>query len=98
MNEILVTIMLLIPSPDKAVDWTLNQVPTQIQLTHKNGFEASYHSQRVPCDRGTHSETEMMFMSEQGSPTDNVCYIIPDITNPQFVRHPDYWYSVGEHK
>ena len=57
MNEILVTIMLLIPSPDKAVDWTLNQVPTQIQLTHKNGFEASYHSQRVPCDRGTHSET-----------------------------------------
>ena len=33
MNELLITIMLVIPAPVHFIDWTINEVPTQIQLS-----------------------------------------------------------------
>ena len=37
MNELLITIMLAIPAPDKMVNFTINQVPTQIQVEETTG-------------------------------------------------------------
>jgi hypothetical protein len=48
MNELIITIMLVIPAPHKMVNWSVNEVPTQIQLVHESGlavFELVLHLQ-----------------------------------------------------
>ena len=47
MNELIITIMLVIPSPHKLVNWSVNQIPTQIQITHETGLEVSYNATPV---------------------------------------------------
>lgn len=90
MNEIIITIMLVVPSPDKMVDWSVNEVPTQIQIKHESGLEVSYHSNPVPCSFKTRSSSEMVFKSD-----DNHCYSIYDIHSPQFIRHKSFWYRIS---
>ena len=94
MNEILITIMLVIPAPDKFIAWTINEVPTQIQLIHEDGTEVSYHAMPVPCGHKPRSDKELIFMSPQTSTEDNYCYAIFDTGKPTFVRHKNYWHSI----
>ena len=89
MEEILITIMLLIPAPSKGIDWTVNEVPTQIQIIHKSGLEVSYSATPVTCSLKPRHKKEMIFRA----PMDR-CYSVFDLSSPRFVRHPDYWYKV----
>ncbi len=89
MNEIIVTIMLLIPSPHKLVDWSVNKVPTQIQLTYESGLEVSYAAVPVSCKSRPKHKHEMIFRSTQEH-----CYLVYDLNDPQFIRHPYFWYKI----
>jgi hypothetical protein len=51
MDVLIVAIMLVIPSPFTMVDWTVNEVPTQIQVIHKS------------CDFKPRHKREMIFRS-----------------------------------
>ena len=93
MNELIITIMLVIPAPNKMVDWTLNEVPTQIQLIHENGIEVSYNATSVPCKYRPRSTNEMVFVSPQAY-EDNRCYSIFDLSSPQFIRHRNFWNKI----
>ena len=94
LNELLVTLMLVLPSPDKMVAWTINEVPTQIQIVHKNGLEVSYGALNVPCHTRPKTVKEMVFRAETGSVDE--CYLVMDINTPRFVRHPFYWFRIKE--
>ena len=48
----------------------------------------------VPCTYRPRSDKELIFMSPQASSEDNYCYAIFDTSNPTFIRHPNYWYSI----
>ena len=89
MNELLITIMLVVPAPNKMVDWTINEVPTQIQLIRENGIEVSYNATSVPCKYRPRSTNEMVFVSPQAY-EDNRCYSIFDLSSPRFIRHPHF--------
>jgi len=89
MNELIITIMLVIPSPHKLVNWSVNQIPTQIQIIHETGLEASYNATPVSCSFKPRHDKEMVFRSPN-----NRCYSVYDLSSPRFVRHPDYWYKV----
>ena len=89
MNELVIAIMLVIPSPYKIVNWTVNQVPTQIQLVHKSGLEVSYNASPVSCSFRPRNNKEMIFKSSE---TD--CYAIYDLSSPAFIRHRDFWFPV----
>ena len=94
MNELLITIMLVIPAPAQFIDWTINEVPTQIQLIHEDGTEVSYHASQVACDYKPKSIKEMTFSSVQASEDDFRCYAILELDKPRFLRHPDFWYGI----
>ena len=49
MNEIIITIMLMIPPASKGIHWTTNEIPNQLQVTFKSGVQASYSAIQVPC-------------------------------------------------
>ena len=85
--------MLVIPAPHKMVDWTLIEVPTQIQLIHEDGVEVSYNATAVPCKYKPRSINEMVFVSPQAY-EDNLCYSIFDMSRPLFIRHPHYWHKI----
>ena len=91
MNELLITILLVIPSPDKLVSWTINEVPTQVQLIHKTGLQVSYNATRVPCHTQPKVDIQMLFSNSK----DN-CYLVLDLQSPVFIRHPDYWHNIDE--
>ena len=91
MNELLVTILLAIPAPDKMVNFTINEVPTQVQLVHETGLQVSYNAVNVPCHTQPNADTQMLISSDK----DN-CYLILDLQSPVFIRHPDYWHSIDE--
>ncbi len=93
MGELLITIMMVIPAPQKMVDWTLNEVPTQIQLIHENGTEVSYNASPVNCRYKPRSSNEMIFVSKQAG-EDNRCYSVYDLSSPRFIRHPHFWHGV----
>ena len=93
MNELLITIMLVVPAPHTMVDWTINEVPTQIQLIHENGVEVSYNATAVPCKYKPRSINEMVFISPQAY-EDNRCYSIFDLSSPRFIRHPHFWHKI----
>ena len=89
MNELVIAIMLVIPSPYKIVNWTVNQVPTQIQLVHKSGLEVSYNASPVSCSFRPRNNKEMIFKSSETK-----CYAIYDLNSPAFIRHRDFWFPV----
>ena len=90
MNELIITIMLVIPAPNKMVDWTLNEVPTQIQVEHESGLEVSYSATKIPCHIRPKNPKEMVFRT-----ADTDCYLVFDTGSPRFVRHPYYWHKVN---
>ena len=89
MNELIITIMLVIPSPHKLVNWTVNEVPTQIQIIHESGLEVSYNSNPVSCKFRPRHVKEMVFRSPN-----NRCYSVYDLSSPRFVRHPFFWHNI----
>ena len=89
MNELVIAIMFVIPPPYKMVNWTVNQVPTQIQLIHKSGLEVSYNASPVSCSFRPRNNREMVFKSSE-----TACYAVYDLGSPTFIRHPDHWYPV----
>ena len=89
MNELIITIMLVIPSPHKLVNWTVNEVPTQIQIIHESGLEVSYNSTPVSCKFRPRHIKEMVFRSPN-----NRCYSVYDLSSPRFVRHPFFWHNI----
>ena len=89
MNELIITIMLIIPSPHKLIDWSVNEIPTQIQIIHKSGLEVSYTATPVSCKFQPRHENEMVFRSPQ-----NRCYSVYDLSSPRVVRHPYYWHII----
>ena len=89
MNELIITIMLIIQSPHKLIDWSVNEIPTQIQIIHKSGLEVSYTATPVSCKFQPRHDREMVFRSPN-----NRCYSVYDLGSPRFVRHPDHWYKV----
>ena len=89
MNELIITIMLIIPSPHKLIDWSVNEIPTQIQIIHETGLEVSYTATPVSCLIRPRHAKEMVFRSPN-----NRCYSVYDLSSPKFVRHPDHWYKV----
>ena len=92
MLEILVFITLLIPPADEYVSWTINQIPTQIELIHKTGISVSYHSTEVECGI---KPGENQLVLEEDSDYAKRCYMLLDTMDPQFVRRsPEYWLNV----
>ncbi len=89
MNELAIAILLVIPAPHKMAFWTVNQVPTQVQLIHKSGLEVSYNASPVSCSFRPRNNKEMVFKSSE---TD--CYAVYDLSTPTFIRHPNYWMPV----
>ena len=81
--------MLVIPAPHKMVNWSVNEVPTQIQLVHESGLEVSYNSNPVSCRFRQRHLKEMVFRSPN-----NRCYSVHDLSSPRFVRHPYYWHRI----
>ena len=81
--------MLVIPSPYKLVNWSVNEVPTQIQVIHKSGLEVSYTAIPTPCKTRPRHEKEMVFKTPQ-----DYCYLVKDLSSPRFVRHKDFWFPV----
>jgi hypothetical protein len=90
MNELIITIILMIPSPNKLVNWSVNAIPTQIQLIHESGLEVSYGASPVSCKVRPNNSKEMVFRSP-----DNYCYFVSDLSSPIFVRHPNHWHKVN---
>jgi len=89
MNEIILTIVLMVPSPYTLVNWSVNEIPTQIQIMHKSGLEVSYSASFTSCKtRPTHKK-EMVFKAPQDH-----CYLVKDLSSPRFVRHKDFWFPV----
>lgn len=90
MNELIITIILMIPSPSKLVNWSVNEIPTQIQIVHKSGLEVSYNANTVPCKYRPRNANEMVFKSSSDH-----CYAIYDLSSPTFIRHPNHWHKVN---
>jgi len=89
MNELLISMLLLLPSPASAVGWDVNQVPTQLQVIHKDGLQVSYQAMKIPCSVVKEAPNQKIFSSGPGD-----CYLILDITEPVYVRHPNRWFPV----
>ena len=96
MNEILVTLMLVIPSPDQMVDWTVNEVPTQVQVIYKYGLEASYSSKIVPCHTKLENKNQILFKVKSDFMKE--CYLVLNHREPLFVRWPNQWLKVQKTK
>ena len=89
MNELLISVLLLLPPPAKAIGWEINKVPTQLQVIHKDGLQVSYQSMKIPCSVVEEAPNQKIFSSGPGD-----CYLILDITEPMYVRHPHRWFPV----
>ena len=91
MNEILITILLLIPPPDKNISWKVEGIPNQLQVLHKqHNLEVSYPYKVNDC-RTVHPlkhEFVFEFLGE------NVCYLI-DTRSPSFIRTHGKWLATS---
>ena len=96
MNELLLTLMLVIPAPDKMVDWTVNEVPTQVQIIYKYGLAASYSSKPVPCNTKLENKNQILFKVKSDFMKE--CYLVLNHRKPIFVRWTDQWLKVKETK
>jgi len=92
VKELVIVVMLLLPNPSTYVSWTVNEIPTQVQLKFPDGREASYPAQKVAC--GTlPNEAQLLLTPSEDSIQD--CYLT-DVLEPTFVRHPHFWLHVRE--
>ena len=89
MNELLISVLLLLPPPANAIGWEINKVPTQLQVIHKDGLQVSYQAMKIPCSVVEEAPNQKIFSSGPGD-----CYLILDITEPVYVRHPHRWFPV----
>ena len=89
MKELVITIMLLVPSPYKLVGWSVNEVPTQIQVSHKSGLQVSYTATPVSCKTRPKHELEMVFQA-----TAEHCYLVKDLSDTKFIRQKDFGFPV----
>ena len=96
MKELLVTLMLVIPAPDKMVDWTINEVPTQVQIIYKYGLEASYNSKPVPCTTKLENKNQILFKVKSDFMKE--CYLVLNHREPNYVRWTDQWLKVKKAK
>jgi len=96
MKELLVTLMLVIPAPDKMVDWTINEVPTQVQIIYKYGLEASYNSKPVPCNTKLENKNQILFKVKSDFMKE--CYLVLNHREPNYVRWTDQWLKVKKAK
>ena len=94
VKELVVIVILLLPVPDKYVSWTINGVPTQVQLMFKDGREASYPAKNVSCETAPEGHQLLLISDSQHIPE---CYLA-DVIEPTFVRHSKYWLKVKESK
>ena len=94
VKELVVIVILLLPVPDKYVSWTINEVPTQVQLMFKDGREASYPAKNVSCETVPEGHQLLLVLDSQHIPE---CYLA-DVIEPTFVRHSKYWLKVRESK
>ena len=84
MNELLISILLMIPPAEKAIAWDYGAVHNQVQLLHKNGLEVSYSAIRVGCHTEAQKPGIVIYR------TDAVCYLT-DINFPVMVRYRNQW-------
>tara|TARA_R100000808_G_scaffold1812_1_gene7727 strand:- start:9877 stop:10182 length:306 start_codon:yes stop_codon:yes gene_type:complete len=85
MNELLITIMLVIPPASKGIHWTTNKIPNQLQVTFKSGVEASYLAIQVPCHTKPTKPGWVVYHGK--SMGQEVCYLA-DTNYPVMVRGP----------
>ena len=90
MNELMITILLLIPPAHKAVEWDVGAIHNQVQVKHKYGLEVSYTAIMVPCHTKAIKGTGRVVYHTE-SMEQEVCYLV-DTNTPVMVRHKDHWY------
>ena len=91
-GELVVIVMLLLPAPEKHLNWTVNEIPTQVQLIFEEDIQVSYAGKKVSCE--TKPEVfELLLVPDSEYMAD--CYMA-DVTKPLFVRHPYYWMRVKD--
>ena len=100
MNEILISILLTVPLFDSHDSWTINQVPSQVQVQHHNScITVSYSAVPVPCDTTTPTVGQRLLLED--SEWMQECYLVLDINHPSFVKSCGYHgitIKGGEHK
>ncbi len=85
MNELIITIMLVIPPASQGVHWDVGEIHNQIQVTFKSGVQASYSAVRVPCHTSPEKPGWAVYHNNvQGQET---CYLA-NIDMPLMVRGP----------
>ena len=85
MNEIIITIMLIIPPVSKGVHWEVGVVPNQLQITFESGVMASYSTIQVPCHTKAKKPGWQVYYNDlMGQET---CYLT-DVSAPVMVRGP----------
>ena len=85
MNEILITLTLLIPPASEGIHWAINEVPNQLVVTYKSGVKASYSSIQVSCHTRPTKEGWAVYHTK--SMGQEVCYLT-DTNYPMMVRGP----------
>jgi hypothetical protein len=92
MNELIITILLLVPAvnSDKVTGWNVGAVHNQVQVSFEHGLEASYSATMVPCHTRPTKEGFIVYHTE--SMGQEVCYLT-DISRPVLVRYTvDHWF------
>ena len=85
MNEIIITIMLIIPPVSKGIHWEVGVVPNQLQITFESGVMASYSTIQVPCHTKAKKPGWQVYYNDlMGQET---CYLT-DVSAPVMVRGP----------
>ena len=88
MKYLLISVLLYLPIFDKHDSWEVNEVPNQIQVTHKEEcMVASYAMKPVKCDTKPNSWQRLMIPENEYMP---VCYLVLDIKKPEFVKSCQY--------
>ena len=83
MNELLITIVLLIPPTSQGVSWDVNEIPNQMVITYKTGVQASYSTTQVPCNAVAIKKGWTLYKTK--STNQPVCYLT-DVSRPVMVR------------
>ena len=85
MNELIITIMLVIPPATQGVHWGTGEVHNQLQVTFKSGVQASYSAIQVPCHTSPEKPGWAIYHSK--SMGQEACYLA-DTNYPVMVRGP----------
>ncbi len=90
ITAIKIAFILLIPPFDSHDTWTVNLVPNQVQVQHlKQCLSVSYEAEPLPCDREYELGTNQRLLDPEHDQVP-VCYLVKDITRPQFVKSCAY--------